>query len=50
MFVSDCICILHGLSDLVKKEFYCRKTKENTTVYLDSERQKAAKKCGYSLS
>ena len=50
MFVSDCICILHGLSDLVKKEFYCRKTKENTTVCLDSERQKAAKKCGYSLS
>ena len=50
MFVSDCICILHGLSDLVKKEFYCRKTKENTTVCLDSKRQKATKKCGYSLS
>ena len=42
--MCGCICILHGLSGLVKKEFYCRKTKENTTVCLDSKRQKATKK------
>ena len=35
---------LKGLSGLGKKEFYCRKTKENTTVCLDSKRQKATKK------
>ena len=28
MFVSDCICILYGLSDLVKKEFIVEKVKK----------------------
>ena len=36
--------MLRGLSGLVRKEFYCRETKENTTVCLDSKRQKATQK------
>ena len=42
--MCECICIRHGLSGLVKNEFYRRKIKENTMVCLDSKRQKATKK------